>query len=138
MTMKRIHTIGYGNRKLNDFISILKNYGISILVDVRRYPRSKNPEYNREELERELLKHGIRYIFMGEQLGGFRRGYQKYMKTKAYKDGIEALLKLTKEGNAALMCLELKPEHCHRRYICETLENMGVEIVHITTKPSPK
>ena len=78
--MSKIYALGYGNWKsLQDFVNHLKTHEISVLVDVRRFPTSKNPEFKRENLEVELPKFGIRYVCMGETLGGFRKGgYKKY------------------------------------------------------------
>jgi len=44
----------------------LKEQHIAFIVDVRRFPRSTVPEYNRENLETKLPQFGISYIFMGD------------------------------------------------------------------------
>jgi uncharacterized protein (DUF488 family) len=49
-----IFTIGYGDNKFGDFILLLQQYSIAFVVDVRRFPKSKVPEYNRESLETKL------------------------------------------------------------------------------------
>ena len=129
--MVLVYTIGYGNRKFEDFISLLKKHEINIVVDVRRFPRSVYPEYVKENLEKELPKSGIKYVFMGDTLGGFRRGYEKHMETETYKKGIKNLLGLTKQGKVVIMCLERSPKGCHRRYISQTLKALDVEVAHI-------
>jgi len=126
-----IYTIGYGGRKFEAFLSLLKKYGINLVVDVRRFPKSKYPEYVKENLEQELPQRGIGYVFMGDTLGGFRRGYQAYMKTEAYMRGIKDLLDLAEKGRVAIMRLERSPKGCHRRYISKTLQDLGVQILHI-------
>jgi len=74
-----IFTIGYGSRRFADSVSLLKEQHIAFIVDVRRFPRSTVLEYNRENLEVKLPQFGISYIFMGDILGGFRRGgYRKH------------------------------------------------------------
>ena len=127
----KLYTMGYGNRKFEDFISLLKIHNIEIVVDVRRFPKSKYPEYVKESLERELPRLGIRYVFMGDTLGGFRRGYQEYTKTKTYRKGIKGLLKLAEKGNVVIICLERSPKGCHRRYISQTLKGLDVRVLHI-------
>lgn len=129
--MVLIYTIGYGGRKFEEFLSLLKRHGINLLVDVRRFPKSKYLEYVKENLEQELPQRGIGYVFMGDTLGGFRRGYEEYMKTEAYMRGIKDLLDLTKKGEVVIMCLERNPKGCHRRYISQTLQDLGVQILHI-------
>jgi len=129
--MKKIYALGYGNwKRLQDFIEHLKKSEIGVLVDVRRFPTSKNPEFKRENLEVELPKWGIRYVCMSETLGGFRKGgYKKYTKTKEYKAGIKQLLEMADETNIALMCVEPKSKYCHRKFIVKTLSEMGASAV---------
>ena len=69
-----IFTIGYGSRKFADFVALLQQNGIYLVVDLRRFPNSKAPEYNKESLEAGLPQFGISYIWMGDTLGGLRRG----------------------------------------------------------------
>jgi len=126
-----IYTLGYGGRRFEDFLSLLKRHGINLVVDVRRFPKSKYSEYVKENLEQALSERGIRYVFMGDTLGGFRRGYEEYMKTEAYMRGIKDLLDLAQRGKVALLCLERSPRGCHRRYISQTLQDLGVQILHI-------
>jgi len=129
--MNRIYALGYGNwKRLQDFVKHLKMFEIGVLVDVRRFPTSKNPEFKRENLEVELPKLGIRYVCMSETLGGFRKGgYKRYTETEEYKAGIKQLLETAKETNVAIMCVEPKSKHCHRRLITQTLSEMGISVI---------
>jgi len=129
--MKRIYALGYGNwKRLQDFIEHLKTYEIGVLVDVRRFPTSKNPEFKRKHLEVELPKLGIRYVCMSETLGGFRKGgYKKYTETEEYKAGIKQLLEMAEETNIAITCVEPKSKYCHRRYIAQTLSEIGTSVI---------
>lgn len=129
--MVTVFTIGYGGRRFEAFLLLLREHGVNTVVDVRRFPRSKDPSYSREALEEALGAEGIRYIFLGETLGGFRRGYEEYMETEGYREGIRRLLGLLEEGRVALMCLERSPRGCHRRYISRTLEEQGIQVEHI-------
>lgn len=129
--MPRIYTVGYGNRKLQDFIATLKRFEVEQLMDVRFFPTSKWPEYKKENLELELSKNGITYLHLKE-LGGFRKkGYATHMKTKEFKIGMERLLKLAENKTTAIMCVERSPTACHRRFIAKKLEELGWEVVHI-------
>ncbi len=125
-----IFTIGYGGRKLDDLIAVLRRYDISVVVDVRRFPKSKLPEYNEQSLRSRLAKCGISYVWMGDTLGGLRRGgYIKYMATDNYQAGIAKLLEMAEQGNIVLMCKERSDAGCHRRHIVETLAKKGVRAV---------
>lgn len=140
--MNKIYALGYGNwKKLQEFVRRLKTLEIGVLVDVRRFPKSKNPEFTRENLEVELPKSGIKYECMSETLGGFRRGgYQKHTETEAYKTGIKQLLEMAKKSNIAIMCVEPNYKYCHRRFIMQTLSNMGVSVASVekTTQTESK
>ncbi len=110
-----------------NFVSLLKEHDISFVVDIRRFPKSSAFEYNRENLVAKLPEFGIRYVFMGDMLGGLRRGgYRKHMQSDIYKDGINRLIALAKEGNVVLMCKERSDSGCHRRYIVETLKSLNI------------
>jgi len=128
-----IFTIGYGGRRFADFVALLQQHSISLVVDVRHFPRSKAPEYNKESLEAKLPEFGISYIWMGDTLGGFRKGgYPKYIESDDYRDGISKLLELAERGNLVLMCKERTDAGCHRRYIVETLVDKGINTIPLT------
>ncbi len=130
--MATVYTIGYGGRKFEDFISILSKYGVVNVVDVRRFPKSKFPEFDVKSLEVELPKRSMGYVNLGGLLGGFRRGgYEDYTKTPEYGEGLKKLIELLKRGNLALICVERSPKGCHRRFIASTLEGLGIKIIHI-------
>jgi len=123
-----VFTIGYGGRRFADFVALLQQNGISSVVDVRRFPRSKAPGYEKASLEAKLPQFGISYIWMGDTLGGFRRGgYPKYMESDDYRDGISKLLELSEKRNLVIMCKERTDAGCHRRYIAETLAGKGIK-----------
>ena len=125
-----VFTIGYVGRRFDDFVALLQQHGIPLVVDIRRFPRSKMPEYNKESIEAKLPQFGINYIWMGETLGGLRRGgYPKYMESDDYQAGITKLLELAEQGNIVLMCKERTDAACHRRYIVETLINNGIKTI---------
>lgn len=131
--MKKIYTIGTSNRRLEEFIEILKRYGIETAVDVRSFPKSKRfPHFNQDELSRALQKAGIKYIYLGKELGGFRRGgYEEYMKTENFKAGIEKLEKIGEISITALFCCEKLFLRCHRRFISQELTLRGWKVFHI-------
>lgn len=135
--MKAIYTVGHSNRELKEFVEILKSYNISILVDIRRFPLSRKfPHFNKESLKLALERSGIKYVWLGELLGGFRKGgYAKYMETEEFKKGITELMNLIKSENVlAIMCKEKLWFKCHRRFIASALRERGYKVVHIIEK----
>jgi len=130
-----IWTIGHSNLSVERFTSLLEENGVQLLADVRRFPRSKIEYFKREQMEEWLPKRGIGYMWMGDRLGGYRRGgYEAHTKTKEFIDGLKGLLEFAKMRRTCIMCMEPDPKYCHRRFIAAHLEREGVEVVHILKK----
>ncbi len=139
-----IYTIGYGDRTVAAFIAVLQRYQIAYLVDVRTAPYSRfKPEFSKAQLTEALRQAGIKYIFMGDQLGGRpsdptcysdgRVDYEKVAATAGYQQGIERLrTAYAKQQRIVLMCSEGRPEQCHRsKLIGESLTQLAIALVHI-------
>ncbi len=139
-----IYTLGYGKREVGDLLSALKIHQIQYLVDVRSKPYSSyKPDFSKNALQFFLESNGMRYVFMGDTLGGqpddetcYTDGkvdYEKLARQPFYRAGIERLHKASRQGQRiVLMCSEGKPENCHRsKLIGQTLTAEGVEVLHI-------
>ena len=139
-----LYTIGYGARSLDDFLATLKTNQIEYLVDVRTAPYSKfKPEFSRELLQHHLERAGIRYLFMGDTLGGqpkdlscFTDGkvdYEKLRHQPFFATGLERLKKAVQQPRrVVVMCSEGRPEDCHRsKLIGEALNEAGIQLRHI-------
>ncbi|MEM3577729.1 MAG: DUF488 domain-containing protein [Candidatus Bathyarchaeia archaeon] len=130
-----VWTIGHSNRSINVFLELLKDQGIQVLVDVRRFPTSKVEHFKRENMDKWLAENGIEYVWLGRELGGYRRGgYETYMRTKLFKEGISRLLEIASQKKTCIMCMEPNPKYCHRRFISAHLERKGVKVFHIISK----
>ena len=128
-----IFTLGHSNRKIDDFLELLKINGIEMLVDIRRFPTSKWEQFKRENLKNTLEAAGVGYEYLGRELGGYRTGgYLKWMKTAMFKKGVRKLLALAREHSTVIMCAEKLPWMCHRRFLSAHLEKLGeAQIIHI-------
>lgn len=130
-----IWTIGHSNRSQTTFLEMLKENEIEVLVDIRRFPTSKVEHFKKEAMEQWLPEQGIEYVWLCEELGGYRRGgYKAHMQTKLFKDGIERLSQIAKQKRTCIMCMESNPKYCHRRFISAYLETEDIRVVHITAK----
>lgn len=128
-------TIGHSNRSVERFLELLAEHKIRTLVDIRSFPTSKVEHFKREEMERWLPEHGVEYVWLGKELGGYRRGgYQAHMKTKLFRDGVKKLLEPAEQERACIMYMEKNPKYCHRRFVSAHLERKGVKMVHILEK----
>lgn len=139
-----IYTIGYGQRRVEELIDLLKRYGVRFVIDVRSWPYSRfRPEFSREPLERALRRAQLRYVFMGHLLGGrprdpacYRDGkvdYAAVSRTGAYQQGIGRLRRAWEQQLCVcLLCSEERPEDCHRsKLIGQTLEQQDIPVRHI-------
>jgi uncharacterized protein (DUF488 family) len=132
-----IHTIGTGARSPEEFTALLEAYAITLLVDVRRVPKSQFPHFSREHLAALCRSRGIDYRWMGESLGGRREGgYEAWMETAGFLQGIERLEELARTRRCTLCCAERLPWRCHRWLIAGFLERRGWRVLHIIDKGS--
>ena len=131
----QIWTIGHSNRSVDTFLELLNEHRIQVLVDVRSFPTSKIEHFKKEQMERWLPQHGVEYLWLGKELGGYRQsGYKRHMGTKLFREGIKQLLEIAKVKNTCIMCMEVNPKYCHRRFISAYLERKKGKVVHIIEK----
>ncbi|MFY4731261.1 DUF488 family protein [Nitrospira sp. BLG_2] len=145
----RIFTVGHSTRTLDELVTLLRAFDVSVLADIRTIPRSRhNPQFNGDALRRALRSRRLRYVHLSE-LGGLRRprkdstnvgwrnasfrGFADYMLTEGFEVGLARLRALTAEGRAALMCAEAVPWRCHRSLIADALTARGAHVEHITS-----
>ncbi len=130
---KRIYTLGHSTRTFDQLVALLRAHGLRQLVDVRRFPTSRRmPWFTREHLARALPEQGIRYFWLGDLLGGYRRGgYPAYMKTPEFQQGLQQLEQLALQAPTAVMCAELLWFRCHRRFIADALCRRGWQVIHV-------
>lgn len=152
----KLYTIGHSNHQIEDFIRLLDDNGIMMLVDVRSMPYSRyNPQFNQENLENVLREHDIQYAYAGKYLGGrpndpscykSRRlpdenvdylhevDYPEVMKRPWFINGIARLLELADEQTTAILCSEENPAQCHRHHLIARYlmaHHPGVSVKHI-------
>jgi len=124
--MPSIYTIGYATKNITDFIAQLKRYGITAVADVRSVPFSKIfIDYHQHNIQLHLAEAGIRYVYLGDELGPrskdedhYDKGqvnFSKLSKSQLFAKGLQRLSKSYDKGfKVALMCAEKDPANCHR------------------------
>jgi uncharacterized protein (DUF488 family) len=129
---KTIYTLGSSTRGPQEFIALLKIYRINKIIDVRSFPTSRFEHFKQENLEDMLKQSGIKYVYLGNDLGGYRKGgYEAYTKTQAYRHGISKIEGVATKESCAILCAERFPWKCHRRFIANSLQMLGWKVIHV-------
>jgi uncharacterized protein (DUF488 family) len=140
-------TIGHSNRSIDDFLELLQEQDISLLIDVRRFPHSRRyPHFDITALSESLRACGMGYehwevlggrrpvlegsVNTGWRVAGFQ-GYADYMGTPPFQNAIERLQELGQGQQLALMCAEAVPWQCHRQLIADALLARGARVLDI-------
>jgi len=138
-----VFTIGHSNHSSERFLALLQRAGVTAITDVRSIPQSRRcPQFGRARIERWLADAGIAYVFLGAELGGRpqdpallrdgRPDYERMATTRAFRVGLERVLKGAARHRIALMCAERDPIDCHRfLLVSRHLHEGGAQLRHI-------
>lgn len=144
-----IWTIGHSNHSFERFAELLRSERIEFIVDVRSFPYSRYaPQFNREQLEADVPRRAVRYLYLGAELGGRPTSEEHYdadghalyglmSEQASFRKAIERLIDGARRHRIALLCSEGDPSHCHRRLLVgKVLTGSGLELRHILTDGS--
>jgi len=143
-------TIGHSTRPIGEFIGLLRNVEVRLVVDVRTVPRSRtNPQYHGDALQISLSEFQIAYEHIAA-LGGLRgrqrdlpetvnafwqnqsfHNYADYALSETFRLGLNRLRELGHASPCAIMCAEAVWWRCHRRIISDYLIANGETVFHI-------
>ena len=139
-----IFSVGHSNHSMQEFVSLVNGFHINVLVDVRSHPYSRHaPQFSLTGLSQELEQKGIKYLYLGGELGGRPDDecfyddngyvlYNEWSQSALFLKGIERLERGAKNYRIVLMCSEENPVECHRRLlITPVLERRGIRVMHI-------
>ena len=138
-------TVGHSTDSIGEFIAIIKSHSVDTIIDVRSTPYSRyTPQFNREDLKKELARAQIEYGFLGDSLGARyidpnvlfpdgRVNFKKVRRLPKFQEGINNVIASMANGfHVALMCTEKDPFDCHRFVlISPALVAKGVLVEHI-------
>lgn len=146
--MSVILTLGHSTLPIENFLQILRDQGVALILDIRTVPRSRhNPQFAQENLAPSLRSAGVAYEWH-RSLGGLRharpdsintgwknasfRGYADYMQTPDFVAALDPLLHLEPDSPPrALLCAEAVPWRCHRSLVADALTVQGIPVEHI-------
>jgi uncharacterized protein (DUF488 family) len=143
-------TVGHGPEDRDRLGARLTGAGVVALVDIRRFPGSRNnADVAREALAAWLPDTGIRYRW-DERLGGRRalpRGepvadgwwtvaqfaaYAAHTRTAEFAAALDEVLAEAQRETVAMMCSESVWWRCHRRLVADVaVLGRGVPVAHL-------
>jgi uncharacterized protein (DUF488 family) len=138
-----VYTIGHSTHTIEAFLDLLRKHNVMAVADVRSAPFSRfNPQFNKDTLQGALAAQGIKYVFLGRELGArsddptcYENGrvqYARLARAASFQAGLERVMQGASEYRIALMCAEKDPLECHRTLlVARALAEQGVEIAHI-------
>ncbi len=151
MTNTAVFTIGHSTHDVATFQKLLTDNAIEVVVDVRSAPYSRHvPQFNKKDAQAAIVDAGVKYIFMGDSIGGKPTDsefldlsgkviYSKLAASKVFQHGLNRLAKGLQGGwLIALMCSEENPLKCHRHLlIANELElKKDISVWHIRSDGS--
>ena len=143
-----LYTVGHSRRSSEELLQLLKYVGIRQVIDIRAYPHSaRHPWFNDAALRSLLEAAGIRYRWLGRELGGRReqqpnsphvalaqgglRAFADHMETRDFARGVYSLVEAAAGAPTAMMCAEVSPAQCHRALVADFLVASDVQVVHV-------
>lgn len=129
-----IYTIGHGRHPFEVFLSLLHQYHIELVCDVRSVARSRWAHFNGRVLSAALVNQGMGYEHLPE-CGG-----KVVVPTQELARGLDRIIELASDACIALMCSESQPltrhveprANCHRvGLLAPPLRRRGAGILHI-------
>ena len=139
-----IYTVGHSNHAAETFLQLLRDNAVDTLVDTRSRPYSKFvPHFNPDEMKFAVTQAGIRYVFLGKELGGRPDGtefydaeghvlYNRVAESEGFLGAVAKLERAVVSRRVALCCAEENPSDCHRRLLVgRVLSERGMNVLHI-------
>lgn len=133
--MRRLSTIGYEGKTLEEMLAELKAAGVEIVLDVRAVASSRRPGFSKTALSLALREQGIDYLHLRPlgtpaagreaarkgRIGEMRAIYGGQLETPEAELALAQALGEAGERHAALLCYEKEAPDCHRSMLAERM-----------------
>ena len=147
-----LYTVGYEGLNINQFLTMLEEYGIKKIIDIREFPGSRKAGFSKTALREILSKNGVEYEHIVE-LGcpkeirnnykansswvEYARDFMAYVKTQ--DNALELINEKAQEMNCALMCFEANHNRCHRSLVAtEMARRYQMKVCHADVEAAKK
>ena len=147
--MPIVYTIGFEDFAINDFINVMKQKGITFLIDIRSKPYSDRfSYYNKDNLKATLAGYGIAHESSSREFGARQENpdfytngqmdFDLFGKSPVFIGGVNKVIDLINNGETVvLMCHESDPIDCHRAILCgRAFHNRGFQVIHLLAHDS--
>ncbi|CAL8897620.1 hypothetical protein KVA01_06460 [Kocuria varians] len=145
-----LFTIGHSTRSIEEFLDLLRDSGVTRVVDVRKLPGSRRyPQFGEDALAASLRAEGIRLERLPALTG--RRpvsrtvpfetntwwqnrsfhNYADHALSLDFRDALGELIGMAAGHRCAVMCSEAVWWRCHRRIIADHLLARDLTVQHI-------
>jgi uncharacterized protein (DUF488 family) len=140
-------TIGYEAATVQSFMDALTEARVDVLVDVRAIASSRRPGFAKSALSANLAAAGIEYLHLrglGTPADGraaaragrheeMHRIFAAHLETPVARADLDVLVGMLRDGRrACIMCLEARPEHCHRSLVADVVaRRTPVRVEHL-------
>ena len=144
-----LFTIGYEGKDIEEYVQVLEENMVKVVVDVRRNPISRKYGFSKTRMRETLASEGIDYIHFSEL--GIESERRRSLKTRAdynalflwYENEVldkekvvlgEIINRITSDKRVALTCFEADPTFCHRSKVSERISEIAsasLKLIHL-------
>jgi uncharacterized protein (DUF488 family) len=133
--MVDLATIGYEGTTIGTVLSMLRDAGVGLLIDVRAVAQSRKPGFSKRQLAAALDEAGIGYVHL-QGLGTPKPGrdavraghpermeviFREHMTSDRAQAALAQAKNLVRERHACLLCFERDHTTCHRQLVAELI-----------------
>ncbi len=144
-----LFTIGYEGKNIEEYVQMLGDNMVKVVVDVRRNPISRKYGFSKTRMREMLASEGIDYIHLPKL--GIESARRRSLKTRTdydalflwyenevldkEKDSLGEIIELiSSDERVALTCFEADPTFCHRSKVSDKISEISVaslKLVHL-------
>ena len=146
MTARRLSTIGYEGKTVDEFLAELAEGQVELVIDVRAVAASRRPGFSKTAIAAALRERGIGYLHLRAlgtpkagreaarkgRIAEMREIFETQLETPEAELALEQADAAARECHAALLCFEAEARGCHRAVVAERLaERSGYSVVDL-------
>jgi uncharacterized protein (DUF488 family) len=151
---RTVSTIGFTQKSLREFVTLLRESGVDGVVDIRQNNTSQLAGFaKRDDLAFILETQGIGYLeekrlapapdllkryHAGLPWSEYVPEFEQMLAERPLQDILRGLEE--RFERPCLLCAEPTPEHCHRRLVAEAFARLepGLEVQHLVSRAHGK